>query len=458
MEIKFFLFTSLFFLTLCMESNFDIQFSNWNESRIISSLKKTYVEVEASFGSHMDKFKLALDVDTQATVIPGIDSSDAGNNKKFDISKTTTFTEQKNFTFSSGEKFTSGIYGKDSFKLGNSETKNDISFVVAKGYSSTFLNNLYKYAFIGLKTSLNYDEYNFNIIGQMKDKNLISNATWFLNFDSDTKGKFIIGTLPHLKYKNIYSEDYMHSENCLTNYIYSINFGEIYYGKIENYDNRKAIEDSNHRIVKFNLNTRLFECTSDFGDILYKNFFKNQIDNGICYQGIIEDDYRYYYCKKDKFKMSEMENINFVTNRQNNNMTFVFEPKDLFFEHKDILYFLIIYQPDYYGLAGLTEWVAGTSFLKKYILTFNRNDRIIYFYEKKIDPTDEEEDGGDSSKYIIIIVVLSVVFVACIAFLIFYIIKIRPRRKKANELDDDDFDYQTKQNEEGNSALINDDN
>jgi hypothetical protein len=35
--------------------------------------------------------------------------------------------------------------------------------------------------------------------------------------------------------------------------------------------------------------------------------------------------------------------------------------------------------------------------------------------------------------------------------------KIKPRKKKANELDDD-FDYQTKQNEEGTSALINDEN
>ena len=60
-------------------------------------------------------------------------------------------------------------------------------------------------------------------------------------------------------------------------------------------------------------------------------------------------------------------------------------------------------------------------------------------------------------KYIITISVLSVVFLASIGTLIFYIIKIKPRKRKANELDDT-FDYQEKKTEEGDSKLINDDN
>ena len=40
--------------------------------------------------------------------------------------------------------------------------------------------------------------------------------------------------------------------------------------------------------------------------------------------------------------MTEMENINFLTDIQSDNMTFVLEPKDLFYEHKGVLYFLVI--------------------------------------------------------------------------------------------------------------------
>ena len=79
-------------------------------------------------------------------------------------------------------------------------------------------------------------------------------------------------------------------------------------------------------------------------------------------------------------------------------------------------------------------WNIGTPFLKKYLITFNRNDKLLYFYKKT-----NNEDGGNEStnqslhiKYIIIISVLSVVFLASIGTLIFYIIKIKPRKRIDN--------------------------
>jgi len=81
-----------------------------------------------------------------------------------------------------------------------------------------------------------------------------------------------------------------------------------------------------------------------------------------------------------------------------------------------------------------------------------RFDTIVI--NKKINNIDVLRDILKSAKYIIIIVVLSVVLLGSIGFLVFYILKIKPRKKKANELDDD-FDYQSKQNEEGTSPIIN---
>ena len=167
--------------------------------------------------------------------------------------------------------------------------------------------------------------------------------------------------------------------------------------------------------------------------------------------------YKYYYYEKGKININEMENINFVTDIQSDNMTFVLEPKDLFFEHNDLLYFLVIYKVEDYETYHEIDLIVGTHFIKKNLITFNRNDKLIYFYKKTYNENNGNEKKSLQLKYIITISVLSVVFLVSIVVLILYIIKIKPRKKKANELDDD-FDYQEKKTKEGDSPLINDDN
>ncbi len=150
-----------------------------------------------------------------------------------------------------------------------------------------------------------------------------------------------------------------------------------------------------------------------------------------------------------------MQNLNFVTSYLSDNMTFVFEPKDLFYEHNGNYYFLIIYKPDDYITPPDSEWNIGTIFFQKSLLEINWDENLIYFYRATHNGTNPTTGGnGTNKKYIIIIVVLSVVLLGSIGFLVLYILKIKPRKKKANELDDD-FDYQSKQNEEGTSPIIN---
>ena len=457
--MNIFLLSSFFLLSLFIESDFEIQYAKWDENKIIESFKNTAIEVEASFGENMETFKLILDTGTQAMVLPGVELKDSGDFKRYDISSK-TFEKLENIPSYPNENYYSGTFGKDIFKLGNSETlKKKISFYVANKYNNIF--NPYKYAFIGLKNFVNGEESKFNIIEQMKENDLISNTTWFLDFNSDTKGKFVIGLLPHLAYNDKYNENNMYKYKTHTSFTYALKFQEIYYGKVEKYDNRTSGEPQ-YTTIKFNINSRLIQCTSDFGNILYNKFFKKQIENKICKEGtlnIYSDEYKYFNCEKNKLNLNEMENINFLTDIQSDNMTFVLEPKDLFYEHKGLLYFLVIYKIENPLTTPDTEWVVGTPFLKKYLITFDRNDKLIYFY-KKINNENEGDKNNNKSlqvKYIIIISVLSVIFLAAIGGLIFYIIKIKPRRKKANELDEK-FDYQEKNNEEGNSALINDDN
>ena len=442
---------------LLFESDFEVQYFNWDEKNIMASLDNTYIEVEASFGLEMDKFKLALDLESTATVLPDINFIGKGEFKKFHSS---SFEVKQNLKYISSEKYVSGNRGVDTFQLGSSEPiiKN-FSFVVASDYTYT-TNKLYKYAFIGIRNFyINEEKYQLSMIDQLKKSNLIQYQTWFLNFESDSKGKFVVGTLPNIIYNNIYNESDMIEQNCDGQFqLCAITFQEIYYGKIDDYDNRKSLEDKNHLIALFSLNTRLIKCTSDFGSILYKNFFSKKIANKICGTENLNDGYMYFYCQKDKFSLSEMENVNFAIPHQNGNMTFVLEPKDLFYEYNNILYFLIIYKPDYYAGDQDVYWIIGNTFLQKYLLTFNTKERLIYFYKKKIHQikSDENNNGNENNnnaKYIIIIAVISVLLIVCIAILIVYITKKVPRKKKANELDDE-FDYQATPNKEGGESLL----
>ena len=460
MKINLYLFSSLFILLFCYETDFELQYSNFNERDIISSFRKTFLEIDVSFGSgsNSNKYKLTLDPDCHGTVIPGINSNTMGNIQKYKI--TDDFKLKQNISVTYAEKFYSGLKGEDTIQIGNSEPiKNKISFVVASEFTSS-VTNLNKYAFFGLKSATNDDMNNLNIINQMKDNNLIKYPTWFLSFNSDSKGKFIIGTLPHL-YDNItYNEANMAKENCKAPCsIISIQFQDIYYGNKNDYNNRASIVPQ-HTTVFFSLYTRLIRCTSDYGNIIHRKFFEEQIKNGNCHQDTLSDGYLYYYCEKKSFSLSSMENLNFVTSVLSDNMTFVLEPKDLFYEKNEIYYFLIIYKPDDYLTPPDSEWIVGSLFLQKYLLTFNKNEKMIYFYKttqsKDGNPSDNNDNGkGISAKFIIIIVILSILLLGIIAFLIYYIIKIKPRKKRANELVDE-FDYQEKQNEEGATAIIND--
>ena len=457
MKINFYLFSSFFILLFCYESDFELQYSNYNENNIISSFRNIFLEIDVSFGSgsNSNKYKLTLDPDSHGTIIPGINSNAKGNVLKYKI--TNDFKMNKNITVIYSEKFYSGLKGEDTIQIGNSEPiKDKVSFVVANEFTSVGT-NLNKYAFFGLKNSINDDIYQLNIISQMKENNLINYPSWFLSFNSDSKGKFVIGTLPHLYDNNTYYETDMAKENCIAPCnIISIQFQDIYYGNKNDYDNRESVSPQ-HTTVYFSLYSRLIRCTPDFGDIIHKKFFEKHIKNLNCNQGTFPDKYIYYYCNKKSINISEMENLNFVTSVMSDNMTFVFEPKDLFYEKDNIYYFLIIYKPIDHITSPDSEWLVGTLFLQKYLLAFNRNNRMIYFYKTTHtnDTSGNDNNGkGLSTKYIVIIVVLSVVLLGIIGALIFYIIKIKPRKKRANELADD-FDYQEKQNEEGATAIIN---
>ena len=132
-----------------------------------------------------------------------------------------------------------------------------------------------------------------------------------------------------------------------------------------------------------------------------------------------------------------------------------FTPKDLFMEKGDKIYFFIRedIKSDYFTLGSL--------FLEKYITVFDDEAKQLYILKKKVEPKEPEKDN--TALKIVLIAILS--FVLC--GIIFVVIGklfgkklFATRKKKANELDDDYFDYtpQSINNGKNNSNALMDDN
>ena len=93
-------------------------------------------------------------------------------------------------------------------------------------------------------------------------------------------------------------------------------------------------------------------------------------------------------------------------------------------------------------------WYLGKPFLQKYEIVFDHDNKQISFYSKIIEKDSSHKQINNKKNYYI----LAIIGLCCvIGVLIFIIIKCYmklPRRKKANELEDDNYVYEVKEKDE----------
>ena len=456
MNFNYFLFSFCLFLVYnCLESNFEVIYkNNLEENKLIKYLNNNFVQIDLSFGSNNQNFKSIVLIDKYYTSVLGKQINDFPNLKKFDNTSSNTFNYIQNCPNIQDEFFYQVYLGEDTIKIGETESIKNIKFFII---STLAYNRIFTSAFIGLSPEENniINQLNvFNIIDQLKNSSAINKRIWYLEFNDLNKGKFVIGKYPHEVNSNKYNEKNMLTSNLNREKYYSpyyaIEFNEIYYGNLNNFNERTILKNYNNSVIS--LSTNLIISTFEYYNFIYNKYFLQKIRDNICYSGKLGEEYQYFYCHKDKIKISDIDNLNFYI--RNNNKTFTLESKELFYEYNNYLYYLVLFPND----DNLEfKWTLGLSFLKKYTLVFNRGDKLVHYYKSTEDNNGETNNSNNSTIYIIIIVCLCIIFICCITFLIFYIIKIKPRKTKANELDDG-FDYETKDNNEnGNNPLMSND-
>ena len=135
-------------------------------------------------------------------------------------------------------------------------------------------------------------------------------------------------------------------------------------------------------------------------------------------------------------------------------LNYIFELKhnELFEIRGDKKYFLIVFDK-----ISNYPWKFGRTFMKKYFFNFETESKQIGFYNNLLLPDDSDEEiDKEKNKYKIsfwILFGIIIILLGVGGYFIVYFIKKRNRKKRANELDDDNFEY--KQNIKNENLVDN---
>ena len=298
-------------------------------------------------------------------------------------------------------------------------------------------------------------ENEMNFIQQIIKNLNSSDKTFVFKYSNKTsdEGLIIIGDIPHNILSNEFNEKNLISFNAGNNNIWSIRVDNIIF---EGYNiNTSAI-----------YNKVEIAITTEFDGLLFPEFYITQLNN-IFFNKYYKNNtcmnktkyvYNKYYtifsCNGNyfgKYDIKQFPRISFIDYRTN--LNFSFEGEELFY-FRDGRYYLKIYQAT--TKVGLIEF--GRIFLKKYLTVFDFGNKLISFYKKE-EAKDNKNDGENNLWKILLIVFLG----SIISFLILGIFIgktiYQKRKKRVNELDDDDYLYNPNINDDnGEQKLFNEEN
>ena len=292
-------------------------------------------------------------------------------------------------------------------------------------------------------------------------RDLISSYDFSIKIDeNEEKGEIIIGGSPHEYDKKHYNEKYFIYDTVSVNYYYyqwHYDFKDIIY------DGEKLGWGKN---IEISLNFGFILSTYNYKEYLEKKFFNNITYSEYC-KGEKIGEYFVKYCQEKVIKyfkpMQFCLSNTYMDINQTNYIEFTY--KDLFVKapgDNDLYYFQIIFVDNSY------KWIFGRPLFKKYRTIFNQDKKIIGFYTETGDYKSEDNKNNSGEKNENNTISLSWILVFILIFLLIFFIIIGilfynkykgSRKKKANELDDDNFDYtstpEVTKDKNQNSSLIN---
>ena len=308
-----------------------------------------------------------------------------------------------------------------------------------------------------------------SFIGNLKSRKIINNYYFSIFYNSkqnskEEEGFLLLGNLPHeegtdLGYykKSQFNNDYIRPANLkvqgnLVNNIVKMDKVVAFKGNKE-----ELIEDFpntsfDYLNVEFDYNNGGIAAPNNLQKYFLRAF-EDYINSKECFNETFsyQNTHYFYYCKKNKEIISKIKSVFPRIVFKNNDLAsnFTLDLDDLFVEEKDYVFCLL-----YFDSSIKSNWKLGKPFLKKYLFTFNYESSYLSYYYKVFEPNDNTGNTGISTTAFWIIICATVVIVSVGTFLLFrfYLYEKLFRKKRANELDDRDYDY-TSKNDNGVNSL-----
>ena len=338
---------------------------------------------------------------------------------------------------------------KDTFYFNEKKEKYFLYFEIGKNLKDNIT------GIIGLGLSDAYFRRTSSFLYVLNQNNITSNNFWFFDFDINDKNNsiLIIGTLLDEIYKDKYDRKDLAFANANQGYSYwKIKFDKIYV-KILSYE-----YDLDEAYCELAYDTNIIIANSK-----YKKYFELNLNDLIkqekCFNEKFEGNNNFYsdknnlifyYCKNEKDVKEKLYDIILPINFYSNELNYTFEINvtDIIKETNDFIFFKILF-----GEKNLNYWILGKIFTLKYNFIFNPELKKVGFYQKfkELNPdnnTDNSTNNGDKNSntktllQILIIIPCSILLIV-LGILIGKKIYGIKKKRKAYEMNDDDYEYLT---------------
>ena len=412
-----------------------------NQSDPVTDIYMSRLLIEISIGNPPQKINCSLNLNSFYSLflsheMPNIELSSFYNKT---LSSTYNIIQEKKYywneDFDQAEIFSDKIQIFSSYDNKNIINDKRFTFLLIDGLGYNIPNEFYSSGLIGLRLKKENDMNQINenrFIYQIKKQGLINDETFYFEFNkNDNNGFFILG-------EELFNNDNYLKINVGNLYMpnlgpeWSFNFDQIYYGNNEIKETTDALIKTENGLI---IGPTTFE-------IIINEFFKSEKKCESIYKKMGYATFKYYYCNED-FDENTMEDLVFEMKAINYNFTF--HGKDLFYTYNKTKYYKILFFNSY---RQQPYWYLGTDFLKKYKLRFDTDRKLLYIpLNNDVDSKDNNDNNDNNGVFSIFkklstwIIIGFGLIIICLIIVIIIILAKYPRKKRANELSDDNFDY-----------------
>ena len=482
-----FLFQSLLILYLGYQVNFQIisipfkfdilshhNYNNYNSTYFIEDYFKREIILDLFIGTPPQKINAKLNPDSECFLFK-INQSNSSDIKKYVPNNSSSFSEKDGLIIYNPYK-----YARDIFHFPQIN-KNYSLFIFVENYTNT-KNDSY-IPVIGINIPLiTFGNICPNFLLDLKNGNIINKIILSIKYNNKYEGELIIGDElsqynPNKYIKSQYSTTYLNYQNF-------INFDSVYIPEkqyYKNYDNSIIKQKFNITNNHLHINSGFIIGTEEYKDYIDNNFFNLLFNKSICKIDIIPykdnndkaytNDYYVYSCYSRHF--TGQTSLRFPsTNYYQSFPSLIFSSKNLEYNFElaydnlfeiisDKYYFLIIFKKNK-NSNEKEMWDLGEPFYRKYTFSINKDAKTIGFYigkEKNNNKTDtniNDDKKKEKNKNIkirkIMKYLIEIIIINILLFIAYYFgVTVREKRKKkANELKDDDYEYYPEKNKDIN--------